>query len=46
MAWLPLHDGFLLDSHHTIAWQWPAVEGTPWKNAMKIGSGTVPDAPV
>jgi len=34
MAWLPLHDGFLLDSHHSIAWDWPAVEGTPWKNAF------------
>jgi hypothetical protein len=34
MAWLPLEDGFLLDSHHTIAWEWPAVEGTPWKHAL------------
>jgi hypothetical protein len=34
MAWLPLHDGFLLDSHHTFQWEWPAVEGTPWKNAL------------
>jgi hypothetical protein len=34
MAWLPLHDGFLLDSHHTVAWEWPAVEGSPWKNAF------------
>ena len=34
MAWLPLHDGFLLDSHHSIAWDWPAVAGTPWKNAF------------
>jgi hypothetical protein len=34
MAWLPLHDGFLLDSHHTFRWEWPAVAGTPWKNAF------------
>jgi hypothetical protein len=34
MAWLPLHDGFLLDTHHTFRWEWPAVEGTPWKNAL------------
>ena len=34
MAWLPLHDGFLLDSHQTVAWEWPAIEGTPWKNAL------------
>ena len=34
MAWLPLHDEFLLDSHQTIAWEWPAVKGTPWKNAL------------
>jgi hypothetical protein len=34
MAWLPLFDGFLLDSHHTVAWEWPAVESTPWKNAF------------
>jgi hypothetical protein len=34
MAWLPLFDGFLLDSHHTIAWEHPAVEGTPWKHAF------------
>ena len=34
MAWVPLHDEFLLDSHHSIAWEWPAVEGTPWKNAF------------
>jgi Suppressor of fused protein (SUFU) len=34
MAWLPLHDGFLLDSHHSIAWEWPAIAGTPWKNAF------------
>lgn len=30
MAWLPLCDEFLLDSHQTIAWEWPAVDGTPW----------------
>jgi hypothetical protein len=34
MAWLPLHDGFLLDTHHTLPWNWAAVEGTPWKNAL------------
>jgi len=34
MAWLPLHDEFHLDSHHTIPWEWPAVEGSPWKNAF------------
>src|SRR5262249_52751196 len=34
MAWLPHFDGFLLDEQHTVAWEWPAVEGTPWKNAL------------
>jgi hypothetical protein len=34
MAWLPLFDGFLLDNQHSVAWEWPAVEGTPWKNAF------------
>jgi hypothetical protein len=34
MAWLPLFDDFYLDTHHSIAWQYPAVEGTPWKNAF------------
>jgi hypothetical protein len=34
MAWLPLFDGFLLDSCHSIAWEYPAVQGTPWKNAF------------
>jgi hypothetical protein len=34
MAWAPLEDEFLLDTHHSIAWEWPAVEGTPWKNAF------------
>lgn len=34
MAWLPLYDNFLLDTHHSFAWEWPAVEGTPWKNAF------------
>jgi hypothetical protein len=34
MAWLPLYDEFLLDSHHSVAWEWPAVTGTPWKNAF------------
>lgn len=34
MAWLPLFDGFYLDSHHSVAWTQPAVAGTPWKNAL------------
>ena len=34
MAWLPLFDNFYLDSHHSVAWEHPAVEGTPWKNAF------------
>jgi Suppressor of fused protein (SUFU) len=34
MAWLPLFDGFFLDSRHSIAWIRPAVAGTPWKNAF------------
>jgi hypothetical protein len=34
MAWLPLFDGFFLDSHHSVAWPFPAVEGTPWNNAF------------
>jgi hypothetical protein len=34
MAWAPLHDGVFIDSHHSLAWDWPAVEGTPWKNAL------------
>jgi hypothetical protein len=34
MAWLPLYDRFLLDTHHSVAWEWPAVEGTPWKNTF------------
>ncbi|MBS0263983.1 MAG: suppressor of fused domain protein [Planctomycetes bacterium] len=34
MAWLPLFDGFYLDSHHTIGWEHPAVPDTPWKNAF------------
>ena len=34
MAWLPLFDGFHLGSHHSLAWEWPAVEGTPWKHAF------------
>lgn len=34
MAWLPLHDGFHLDTHHSINWPLPAVSGTPWKNAF------------
>jgi hypothetical protein len=23
-----------LPSHHTLAWEWPAVDGSPWKNAF------------
>jgi hypothetical protein len=38
MAWIPLHDEFLLDCFHTIGWEWPAVEGTPWKNALFLES--------
>jgi hypothetical protein len=34
MAWLPLFDGFYLDSRHSIAWEHPAVPGTPWTNAF------------
>lgn len=34
MAWLPLFDEFYLDTRHTIAWEQPAVAGTPWKNAF------------
>lgn len=34
MAWLPLFDGFLLDSLHSVSWPWPAVEGTPWRNGF------------
>jgi hypothetical protein len=34
MAWLPHFDQFHLDSHQTIAWEYPAVKGTPWKNAL------------
>jgi hypothetical protein len=34
MAWLPLFDNFLLDAQHSIAWEWPAMAGTPWKNAF------------
>ena len=34
MAWLPLYDGFLLDTHHSLAWEWPALAGSPWKNAF------------
>jgi hypothetical protein len=44
MAWLPLHDGFLLDSHHSIAWDWSAVEGTPWKNAFFLPPLITPHA--
>lgn len=34
MAWLPLFDGFHLDSHHSVAWEYPAIAGTPWTNAF------------
>ena len=34
LAWLPLFDGFLLDTCHSVAWGEPAVPGTPWKNAF------------
>src|SRR5262245_23816370 len=34
MAWLPLFDEFYLDTHHSIAWEHPAIAGTPWKNAF------------
>lgn len=34
MAWLPLYDGFYLDTHHTITWPHPAIPQTPWKNAF------------
>ena len=34
MAWLPLFDNFLLDSHDSVQWEHPAVVGTPWKNAF------------
>ena len=36
MAWLPLFDGFSLDTGHSVAWPHPAVEGTPWTNAFFI----------
>ena len=34
MAWLPLFDKFYLDAGHSIAWQTPAIVGTPWTNAF------------
>ncbi len=34
MAWLPRFDEFTLDSHHTIAWNSAALEGTPWTSAF------------
>ena len=43
MAWLPLFDGFLLDSFHSVAWEWPAVEGTPWKHAFFLEPFQAPD---
>jgi hypothetical protein len=36
MAWLPLFDGFYLDTRHSIAWEHPAVPGTPWQNAFLL----------
>jgi hypothetical protein len=34
MAWLPLHDQFVLNFKDTIDWPHAAVEGTPWSNAF------------
>jgi hypothetical protein len=34
MAWLPLFDGFYLDSHHSIGWTHPTIAQSPWKNAF------------
>jgi hypothetical protein len=34
MAWLPLFDGFYLDTRHSVGWVEAAVAGTPWKNAF------------
>jgi len=34
MAWLPLFDGFLLDSRDTIAWQLPPRDDTPWTHGF------------
>jgi hypothetical protein len=38
MAWLPLFDAFYLDASHTVAWEHPAIAGTPWKNAFFLPS--------
>lgn len=34
MAWLPLFDGFLLDSHHSVGKLYSATDTTPWQNAF------------
>ena len=34
MAWLPLFDEFYLDCQHSIAWEHPAIDATPWKNGL------------
>jgi hypothetical protein len=34
MAWVPLFDGFLIDTHHTMWWNRSAVAGTPWTEAF------------
>jgi Suppressor of fused protein (SUFU) len=34
MAWLPLFDGFYLDSHHSVGSLAPAADRTPWRNAF------------
>ncbi|MEZ6043114.1 MAG: suppressor of fused domain protein [Planctomycetaceae bacterium] len=34
LAWLPLFDGFLLDTYHSVAWGETTVPGTPWNNAF------------
>ena len=34
IAWLPLFDGFLLVTCHSVAREHPAVSETPWKNAF------------
>lgn len=36
MALLPLMDGFLLDVWHSVGWEFPALQGTPWKNGFFI----------
>lgn len=34
MAWIPLNDGFYLDSHHSVGWEHAAIAETPWKNGF------------